>query len=99
MRGTLISSTLISRIWIRKLLSKRAQGYLTFLVNTSGDKMKLEDVSVVNEYLDVFSNELVRLPPEREIEFKIDLVSGATPISKTLYRIALAEFKELNLQL
>ena len=59
--------------------------------------MKIEDVLVVREYLDVFPDELVTLPPEREIEFKIDLVPGTAPISKTPYRMAPAEFKELKL--
>ena len=54
---------------------------------------------VINEYLDIFSEELVSLPPERKIKFKIDLIRGITPISKTPYRIVLAEFKELKLQL
>ena len=96
-RGTLALSTLISRIWIRKLLSKRAQGYLTFLVNIPEDKIKLEDVPVINEYLDIFPDELVSLSLERKIEFKIDLVSETTHISKTLYRMAPTEFMKLKL--
>ncbi|XP_071917076.1 uncharacterized protein [Coffea arabica] len=54
---------------------------------------------IISEYLDVFSEELGSLPPEREIEFKVDLVPGTTPISKTSYRMAPAEFKELKVQL
>ena len=61
--------------------------------------MRVEDVLVVNEYPDVFPDELVTLPPEREIEFKIDLLPGTSPISVTPYRMALAELKELKLQL
>ena len=83
-RGILPSSTHISGIRVRKLLSNRARGYLVFLVNTPREKVKLEDLSVINEYLDVFPDELVSLPPEREIEFKIDLAPGTTSISKTL---------------
>nr|XP_027090336.1 uncharacterized protein LOC113711370 [Coffea arabica] len=54
---------------------------------------------VISEYPDVFSEELGSLPPEREIAFKIDLVPGTTPISKTPYRMAPAELKELKVQL
>ena len=97
-RGILASSALISRIRVRKLISNRVRGYLGFLVNTPGEKVKLENMPVISEYLDVFPEELVSLPSEREIKFKIDLVSGTTPISKTLYRMAPAEFKELKLQ-
>ncbi|XP_071902662.1 uncharacterized protein [Coffea arabica] len=84
-RGRLASSALDSGIRVRKLLSKGAQGYLAFLINTPGDKVKLEDVLVVNEFPDVFPDELKSMPPEREIEFKIDLVPGTTPIAKTPY--------------
>ncbi|XP_071933783.1 uncharacterized protein [Coffea arabica] len=72
-RDRLASSALVSGIRARKLLSKAAQGYLAFLINTLGDKVKLEDVLVVNEFPDVFPDELKSMPPEREIEFKIDL--------------------------
>ncbi|XP_071922618.1 uncharacterized protein [Coffea arabica] len=99
MRGRLASSALISGIWVRKLLNSGAQGFLAFLINTPIDKLKVEDVHVVKEYPDVFPDELVVLPPKREIEFKIDLLLGTSPISKIPYRMAPAEFKELKLQL
>ena len=44
--------------------------------------MKLKNVPVVKEFPDVFPEELETLPPEREIVFKIDIVSRTTPISK-----------------
>ncbi|XP_027152140.1 uncharacterized protein LOC113752211 [Coffea eugenioides] len=65
-RGKLASSTLVLGIRARKLLSKGAQGYLAFLINTPGDKVKLEDVLVVNEFPDVFPDELKSMPPERK---------------------------------
>nr|XP_027122177.1 uncharacterized protein LOC113739132 [Coffea arabica] len=98
-RGSLASSAMISGIRARKLLSKGAQGFLAFLINTPADKLKIEDVPVVSEYLDVFPDELVNLPPEREVEFEVNLCPGAFPISKTPYRMAPAELKELKLQL
>ncbi|XP_071933153.1 uncharacterized protein [Coffea arabica] len=98
-RDRLVSSALISGTRARKLLSKGAQGYLVFLINTPGNKVKLEDVLVVNEFFDVFSDELKSMPLEREIEFKIDLVPGTALIAKTPYRMAPTELKELKLQL
>ncbi|XP_027066637.2 uncharacterized protein [Coffea arabica] len=98
-RGSLASSALISGIRVRKLLSRGAQEFLVFLINTPTDKLKVENVPVVGEYPDVFPNELVTLPPEREIEFKIDLLPRTSPISKTSYRMAPAKLKELKLQL
>ncbi|GKV35907.1 hypothetical protein SLEP1_g44109 [Rubroshorea leprosula] len=49
--------------------------------------------------MDVFSENLPSLPPDREIEFAIDLVPGTRPISKALYYMALVELKELKVQL
>ena len=56
-------------------------------------------MSVINEHSDVFPDELVSLPPERKIEFKIDLTSGTIPISKIPYRIVPAKINELKLEL
>nr|XP_027124020.1 uncharacterized protein LOC113740684 [Coffea arabica] len=98
-RGRLASSALISGIRVRKLLNRGAQGFLAFLINTPTDKLKVEDVPIVREYPDVFPDELVSLPPKREVEFKIDLLSGTSLISKILYRMAPTELKELKLQL
>ena len=98
-RDILASSALISGIRVRKLLSNRVQGYLAFLIKTPGDKLEVKDMSVVREYSDVLPNELVSLPPEREVEFKIDLMPETTPISKPPYRMAPTELKELKVQL
>ena len=54
--------------------------------------------TIVREFPGVFQ-EVPRLPPEREIEFAIDLVLGMTPISKTPYCMAPAELAELKTQL
>ena len=70
-RGILASFVLISGIRARKLLSNGARGYLAFLVNTPGEKMKLEDMPVISEYLDIFPDELLSLPFEREIELRL----------------------------
>ena len=55
-RGILVSFALISGIRVRKLSSNGAQGYLTFLINTPGDKLEIKDVSVVREYSAVLPN-------------------------------------------
>ena len=54
---------------------------------------------VISEFVDIFPDELPSLPPHREVEFGIDLVPGATPISKAPYRLSPAELKELKQQL
>ena len=60
---------------------------------------RIEDIPVVREFPDVFPKELPGIPPDREIEFNIDLVPGTNPISKTPYIIGPAELKELKQQI
>jgi hypothetical protein len=54
---------------------------------------------MVQKFLDVFPEDLSGLPPDREIEFCIELTSGTAPISKAPYRMALSELRELKTQL
>jgi hypothetical protein len=61
--------------------------------------IKLENNPVVCEYPDVFSNELPGMPPDRDVEFVIELQPGTTPISKRPYRMPPNELAELKLQL
>ena len=52
------------------------------------DQISFSDVSVVREFADVLLEELTRVPPERQVEFRIDLVPGEAPIGKAPYRLA-----------
>ena len=65
-------------------------------VTLSNREIELEHIPVVREFSDVFPEELPGLPPEREIDFVIDLAPGAEPISKTPYRMAMTEFAYNN---
>ena len=47
----------------------------------------LGDIPVVCEFPDVFPDELPSLPPNRDVEFRIELVLGTTPISRRPYRM------------
>ncbi|KAK1629861.1 hypothetical protein QYE76_004176 [Lolium multiflorum] len=62
-------------------------------------EVKLEDIPVVNEFQDVFPAELPGMPPDREIEFTIDLIPGTAPIAKAPYKMGPKELKELKEQL
>ena len=62
-------------------------------------KVRMEDVPIVQEYSDVFPDDLPGIPPDREIEFNIDLLPGTTPISIAPYRMTPAKFRELKSQL
>jgi len=63
------------------------------------EEQTLHDVPVVCEYPDVFPEELLGLPPDRDIEFAIDLVPGTAPIAKRPYRMSVEELVELKKQL
>ena len=54
------------------------------------------DIPIVNEFLDVFSDDLPGMPPEREVEFIIKLLPGTTPIAKRPYRMGVNELEELK---
>jgi hypothetical protein len=58
-------------------------------------ELKLEDIHVVREFLDVFPDDLPRMPPERAIELQL----GTAPIAKSLYWMSSAEMKELKVEL
>jgi hypothetical protein len=62
-------------------------------------KSPVKGISVVHDYLDVFSDELPGMPPDRDIEFAIELQPGTAPISKRPYRMPPAELAELKKQL
>jgi hypothetical protein len=53
-------------------------------------------VPVVSEFLDVFLKELLGMPPDRDIEFVIDLMPGTTPIYKSPDRMATPELAKLK---
>jgi len=71
---------------------------LNHTVNLVEDK-KLDDIPVVCEYPDVFSDDLPRMPLDREVEFAIELQPGTTPISRRPYRMPPKELAELKKQL
>ncbi|XP_038896498.1 probable serine/threonine-protein kinase pXi [Benincasa hispida] len=62
-------------------------------------KLEPEDIPVVQEFVDVFSRELSRLPLDRVMEFTVDLILETMTISQAPYKMAPAELKELKTQL
>lgn len=76
---------LISTLATHCLLSDGCEGYLAIVMNHIKEGAKLEEVPIVREYSDVFPEELLGLPLEREVEFVIELALGTEPISKAPY--------------
>ncbi|XP_075521458.1 uncharacterized protein LOC142554678 [Primulina tabacum] len=98
--GFLIGIPIISCLQANKLLHKGCMGFLASVVDVRKESnLQLQDIDVVQDYLDVFSDDVPGLPPDREVEFVIDLIPGTAPISKAPYRMAPTEMKELKTQL
>ncbi|GJU65329.1 putative reverse transcriptase domain-containing protein [Tanacetum coccineum] len=82
------------------LPSSRQRSNITATKDEDKSKEKrLEDVPVVQEFPEVFPEDLPGIPPTRQVEFRIDLVPGATPVARAPYRLAPSEMKELAEQL
>jgi hypothetical protein len=69
------------------------------LVVCSIQPQTVEEVPIVCEYPDVFPNDLPGMPPDRDLEFVIDLVPRTTPIAKGSYHVVANELEELKKQL
>ncbi|KAL6313607.1 hypothetical protein AAG906_006976 [Vitis piasezkii] len=96
--GKRVTFSIPGQLDFYSLIRKGCQGFLAYVVNEEND-VKLEDILIVRNYLDVFPEHLPGLPPKREMEFTIDLALETTSISKTPYRMAPMELKELKIQL
>ena len=90
-----LSSNIISAMATQRMLRKGCQGYLAYVVETGKEGTMLDEIPVVRG----FPDDIAGLPPEREVEFTIDLIPGTEPISIPPYRMALAELRELKAQL
>ncbi|KAJ8754865.1 hypothetical protein K2173_015377 [Erythroxylum novogranatense] len=66
---------IVSSLIVEKMMRKGCEAFLAYMVDTRADKGKLEDIPVVREFSDVFPEELPGLPPPKEIEFPIELLS------------------------
>ncbi|KAD6795232.1 hypothetical protein E3N88_06128 [Mikania micrantha] len=89
----------ISMIKASEFMRRGCGAYLAYVIDKEINVKELEDVPVVCNFPDVFPEELPGIPPDREIEFQIDVVPGAQPVAKAPYRLAPTEMKELMTQL
>ena len=94
-----IAPSLINAMTASKMLRKGCQGYLAFVVDRRQEGTRLEDIPIVKEFPDCFLDDISGLPPDREVEFTIDLIPGTEPISIPPYRMAPVELRELKAQL
>ncbi|GJT94712.1 putative reverse transcriptase domain-containing protein [Tanacetum coccineum] len=67
-------------------------------MNAKIDEPRISDIPVVRDFIDVFPEDLLGLPSQRQVEFRVDLVHGATPVVKSPYRLAPSGMQELSEQ-
>ena len=75
-RGQRQAKKFLTMIQAKKLLRQGCEHFITYVIDRSQEPAKLEDIPVVNEFPNVFPDELPGLPSDREIEFAIDLAPG-----------------------
>nr|GEW67348.1 putative reverse transcriptase domain-containing protein [Tanacetum cinerariifolium] len=89
----------ISYIKARKYIERGYQMFMAHMTEKKSKEKRLEDVPVIHYFPKVFPDELPRLPPPRQVEFKIDVVPRSAPVSHAPYRLAPSEMKELSVRL
>ena len=95
-----ISSRKISAKQLKKFCWKNCRVYVAHVLEaTENDTPRLEGFHVLQEFRDVFPDEILGLPSNRDIDFTIELVPGAALVSKTPYRMSTPKMLELKMQL
>nr|GEY87021.1 putative reverse transcriptase domain-containing protein [Tanacetum cinerariifolium] len=84
---------------VLRVLGERPEEKTRLLMSTKASDKKQGEIVVVRDFPEVFPDDLFRLPPIQEIEFRIELIPKVVPIAKSLYRLAPSELKELLGQL
>ena len=82
----LISVRQISAMQLKKLYRKGCRVFVAHVLEAiENETPRLEEFHVLHEFRDVFPDEILGLPPKRDIDFTIELVLGVAPVSKTPY--------------
>ncbi|GKD26737.1 putative reverse transcriptase domain-containing protein [Tanacetum coccineum] len=84
---------------VLRVIGERSKEKMRHLVSAKAKEQKREELFVVRDFPKVFPDDLSGLPPSREIEFRIELVPGAIPVTKSPSRFAPSEMEELSGQL
>ena len=79
-----------------KMLRKSYEGYLAYAIEVRDSGSRLDDIPVVREFSDVFLEDLPGIPPNREIDFQIELAPGTEPISKAPYMMAFFRVEKIE---
>ncbi|XP_050915108.1 uncharacterized protein LOC127130078 [Lathyrus oleraceus] len=94
-----LTTILEGTVGMVNILFENEKSVLLVLTKESSDNLSVTQIPVVCEFPEVFPEDVTSLPPEREVEFSIDLILGTAPISVSLYRIVPLDLRELKNQL
>ncbi|XP_074346472.1 uncharacterized protein LOC141685258 [Apium graveolens] len=98
-KGQIHTQTFLTSMQAKKFIRKGCEAYVAYVIDKSREVSNPEDIPVVRDFLDVFPEELPGLPPDRQIEFTIDLAPDTEPVSKAPYRMTPTEMRELAKQI
>ncbi|GJT42987.1 putative reverse transcriptase domain-containing protein [Tanacetum coccineum] len=103
-KAVIVCHEKIVRILVEKgkglyVQGERNVGKTKTLMSTKANELTLSDIPIVRDFEDIFLDDLSGLPPQRQVEFRIDLIPGATPVAKSPYQLAPSEMQELSEQL
>ncbi|GJY92700.1 putative reverse transcriptase domain-containing protein [Tanacetum coccineum] len=84
---------------VPRVVGERPKEKMRHLRSVKTKEQNQEEIVVVRDYLEVFTDDISGLPPNREIEFRIKLVPGVIPVAKPPYRLVPSEIEELSGQL
>ncbi|GKD11673.1 hypothetical protein Tco_1196080 [Tanacetum coccineum] len=82
-----------------RVLGERPEENVKHLMSVKVEEPKLEDIAIVQNFSEVFPDDLSGLPPPQEVEFRIDLIPGAMSVAKSPYCLAPTKMEELSNQL
>jgi len=91
-------SDVISAQHVWSELKERSKCFVILTQMEDKNEEEMSSIHAVKDFMDVFPEEILGLPPKREVEFSIDLVPEAGPVSMAPYRVAPAELIELKKQ-
>ncbi|GJV53944.1 putative reverse transcriptase domain-containing protein [Tanacetum coccineum] len=95
--------SIISCTKTQKYMEKGCQVFMVHVTKketkVKSKEKRLEDMPIVRKFLEIFPEDLPRLPPARQVEFQIDLVPSAAPVARAPYKLAPSEMQELSAQL
>ncbi|MCI42605.1 cellular nucleic acid-binding protein, partial [Trifolium medium] len=92
-------SQLMNTKQVKESVKEHAELFVVFASLKLGNEVKVEELPVVCEFPGVFPEDISDVPPEREVEFSIDLIPGTGPISMAPYRMSASKLSELKKQL